>query len=189
MSVEQTTQLIQLILNSVLMSVACAVVLCGLTERHAAIGDRLEDIQPEDRLNTTLDIIRNHPIRRRQLRRLQQRYSISRYSVLTAYYALLFSGLSCFALALRGILDWNWLISVALGVFVFGIAALLVAIGLTLIEIHLSDSVKSISMKDRPPLGEASNIEYLGNPPRIRASSRRPAKKSLNALGQRVKLG
>ena len=188
MSVEQTTQLIQLILNSVLMSVVCALALSGLTVRHAAISDRLEESR-QDELLTNLDLARNHSMSRRQLRRLQQRYSISRYSVLTAYYALFFSGLSCFALALRGILDWNWLISVALGVFVFGIASLLVAVGLTLLEIHLSDFAKQISHGNRPLLDEASHLWRWGKQPRLRSNSRRPIKKSLGAVGQRVKVG
>ena len=179
MSVEQTTQLIQLILNSVLMSVACALVLSGLTVRYAMIGDRLEDSRQDERLNTNFDLTRHHAMTKRQLRRLQQRYSISRYSVLTAYYALLFSTLSCFALAVRGILDWNWLISVALGIFVFGIAALLVAVGLTLIEIHLSG---------RPLLDEVSNPGRLGKQSRLR-SHFHSGRKSLSTLGQRAKVG
>ena len=188
MSVEQTTQLIQLILNSVLMSVACALMLSSLTVRHDAIGDRLEEGRQDDRLKKELDLTRNPALTRRQLQRLQQRYSISRYSVLTAYYALFFSALSCFTLALRGILDWNWLISIALGIFVFGIATLLVAVGLTLIEIHLSDSAKQIH-RNRPLLDEVSNPWRWGKQSRIRSHSRRPVKKSLSALGQRVKAG
>jgi hypothetical protein len=188
MSVEQTTQLIQLILNSILMSVACALVLSGLTVRHAAIGDRLGELS---RLDTTpdreRDFVRSQPIlARKQLRRWQTRHLLSRYSVLVAYYALFFSGLSCFTLALRGILDWNWLISVALAVFVFGIAALLVAVGLTLMEIHLSDS---IAYENRPLRDEASNLWRLGKQPSLRTHSRRPIKKSLGTLGQRIKIG
>jgi hypothetical protein len=184
MSVEQTTQLIQLILNSVLMSVACALVLSGLTVRYAAIGDRLEESRQEDRLTTNLDLTRNHSIlARRQLRRLQQRHSISRYSVLTAYYALFFSGLSCFALAVRGILDWNWLISVALGIFVFGIAALLVAVGLTLVEIHLSDSAQQIPHGNRPMLDQASNLWRWGKQPRLRNPLSSPGQKKLGRMG------
>ena len=189
MSVEQTTQLIQLILNSVLMSVACALMLSSLTVRHDAIGDRLEEGRQDERLKKELDLTRNPALTRRQLQRLQQRYSISRYSVLTAYYALFFSALSCFTLALRGILDWNWLISIALGIFVLGIATLLVAVGLTLIEIHLSDSAKQIPHGNRPLLDEVSNPSRWGKQPRIRSHSRRPVKKSLSALGQRVKAG
>jgi Flp pilus assembly protein TadB len=191
MSVEQTTQLIQLILNSVLMSVACALVLGALTLRHSTISDRLETLsRQDDRVQTDRDRAPSHPmLARKQFRRLQQRHIISRYSVLTAYYALLFSALSCFALAVRGILDWNWLISFALGIFVFGIAALLVAVVLTLLEIHLSDFAKQIPHGNRPSIDDSSNLWHWGKQSRLRASSRRPIKKSLGALGHRVKVG
>lgn len=146
MSVEQTTQLIQLILNSVLMSVACALVLGGLTARHAAIGQQLQAENREDAGSEwpgmTVPGVTQLPrgrSSRKQLHRLRYRYQIARYSVLSAYYALLFSGLSCFALVIRGLLDWNALIPVSLGFFVVGVATLLVAVSLTLIDWHLSD--------------------------------------------------
>jgi hypothetical protein len=182
MSVEQTTQLIQLILNSVLMSVACALVISGLTVRHAKICDRLEELSgQDDLLSTDRDSLRSQPIlARKQLRHWQNRHILSRYSVLTAYYALFFSTASCFALALRSILLWNWLISVALGIFVFGISALLVAVGLTLLEIHLSD---------RPLLDEASRLWHWSKQPTVRSNSRHARKKSLSNLKQRVKAG
>jgi hypothetical protein len=146
MSVEQTTQLIQLILNSVLMSVACALVLGGLTARHAAIGQQLQAGNREDAGSegsgmtmTGATQLPRGRFSRKQLHRLRYRYQIARYSVLSAYYALLFSGLSCFALVVRGLLDWNVLIPVSLGFFVGGVATLLVAVSLTLIDWHLSD--------------------------------------------------
>jgi len=147
MSVEQTTQLIQLILNSVLMSVACALVLGGLTARHAGISQQLQTIQrPEQDLNPeigqpdSLLMFRERvTYLRGQRRRLRYRQQILRYSVLSAYYALFLSVLSCLVLVLRGIMDWNGLIPIALGMFVIGVATLLVAVGLTLIDWHLSD--------------------------------------------------
>lgn len=159
MSVEQTTQLIQLILNSVLMSVACALVLGGLTARHAALGQQLQALnraEPDsglEGLGGTTQLPRSRPSRK-QLLRFRYRYQISRYSVLSAYYALLFSGLSCLSLVLRGIVEWNSLIPVALGLFVIGIATLLVAVGLTLIDWHLSD---------RALLDEAQKFLSFGN--------------------------
>ena len=42
MSVEQTTQLIQLILNSMLMIVACALLLSRITTRQAALEESLQ---------------------------------------------------------------------------------------------------------------------------------------------------
>ncbi|MBF2028151.1 MAG: DUF2721 domain-containing protein [Oscillatoriales cyanobacterium C42_A2020_001] len=158
MSVEQTTQLIQLILNSVLMSVACALVLGGLTARHSAIAEQIQTMRHNEDY-TTLDLTRSRRGQSRsQLRRLQYRYTISRYSVLAAYYALLFSIFSCFTLTVRGMINWNGLIPVALVLFVVGVATLLVSVGLTLVDWHLSD---------RPMLDEARRLLSLGNDERL----------------------
>lgn len=175
MSVEQTSQLIQLILNSVLMSVACALVVGSLTARHGTINDQLQALSRKDeeevrvgRSNSALELSRSRS-QRHQLRRLQYRYQISRYSVIAAYYALLFCIVSCLALTLRGIIQWNVLISLALGLFVLGVATLLLAIGLTLIDWHLGD---------RPLLDEATRLLSFGNGSgrsRLRSGSRRSA--------------
>jgi hypothetical protein len=153
MSVEQTTQLIQLILNSVLMGVVCALVLGGLTARHASLGDEInafnqsrdQDKGPEDRHQVVYQ--------RQQRRSLYNRYRLSRYSVLTAYYALLFAIFSGLMLALRGMLEWDWLIPVALSLFAVGISTLLVSVGLTLVEWHFSN---------RPLLDEAAHLLSMG---------------------------
>lgn len=146
MSVEQTTQLIQLILNSVLMSVACALVLGGLTSRHSTLSNQLQvftrsedDSDAHRRSAEFAEALPRRTYSRTQLRRFQSRYQLSRYSVLAAYYALLFSVFSCFALALRGLLQWNGLITLALSLFVLGVTILLLAIGLTLVDLHLGD--------------------------------------------------
>jgi len=158
MSVEQTTQLIQLILNSVLMSVACALVLGGLTARHSAIAEQLQAWHHSEE-TTALESVRNRRGQSRsQIRRLQYRYTISRYSVVAAYYALLFAIVSCLTLALRGMINWNGLISLALVLFVVGVATLLVSVGLTLVDWHLSD---------RPMLDEARRLLSLGNDERL----------------------
>ncbi|EKQ68259.1 Protein of unknown function (DUF2721) [Leptolyngbyaceae cyanobacterium JSC-12] len=157
MSVEQTTQLIQLILNSVLMSVACALVLGGLTARHSAIAEQLQALHFTEEL--TLEPTRSRRGQsRNQIRRLQYRYTLSRYSVVVAYYALFFAIVSCLTLALRGIINWNGLISLALVLFVVGVATLLVSVGLTLVDWHLSD---------RPMLDEARRLLSMGKDDRL----------------------
>lgn len=169
MSVEQTTQLIQLMLNSVLMGVVCALVLGGLTTRHGALSEEIQALYQADNQEANLDGIRSQALPQRQQRRyLHTRYRIMGYSVLTAYYALLFSILSGFLLALRGLLGWDWLIPVALVLFAIGISTLLVSVGLTLIEWHLSN---------RPLLDEAGNLLGMGRTERYARSrrSRRPA--------------
>lgn len=162
MSVEQTTQLIQLILNSVLMSVACAFILSGLTTRHGTISSQLLAIQRVDQSlpleHWQSDLSANAgrgriTYLRHQLRRLRYRYQITRYSVLSAYYALSLSIFSCLILVLRGMVEWNGLIPIALGAFVLAVATLLVSVGLTLIDWHLSD---------RPLLEETHKLLSFG---------------------------
>ena len=140
MSVEQTTQLIQLILNSVLMSVACAVVLSGLTARYTALSQQLQvhhqtQRHPAPPGPTPLPVAYH----RTALRHLRLRYTLNRYGVLAGYYALFLAVCSCFILTLRGLLNWNSLIPIALGCFVLGMATLLLALGLTLVDWHFSD--------------------------------------------------
>ncbi|MGI0486201.1 DUF2721 domain-containing protein [Pantanalinema rosaneae CENA516] len=158
MSVEQSTQLIQLILNSILISVACALVLGGLTARQAALEERLQllarqyydyaDVEGSagwrsDRLSYV----------KKALRQVQYRCQISHYSVLAVHYALLFSIVSVLILAFRTAISLEWLIPVALACFIFGIAIMLLGVGLTLIDLHLSD---------RPLLEDMRGILNLG---------------------------
>lgn len=170
MSVEQTTQLIQLMLNSVLMGVVCALVLGGLTARHSALSEEIQVLNQAGTQDVNLDGVRSQVLQQRQQRRyFHTRYQILGYSVLTAYYALLFSILSGFLLALRGLLGWDWLIPAALVLFAIGISTLLVAVGLTLIEWHLSN---------HPLLDEVGSLlsgGRTGRYSRSRLGSRRPA--------------
>lgn len=181
MSVEQTTQLIQLILNSVLMGVVCALVLGGLTVRHSALSEEIQALNQAGTQDVNWDGIRSQVLQQRQQRRyLHTRYRIMGYGVLMAYYALLFSILSGFLLALRGLVGWDWLIPVALVVFAIGISTLLVAVSLTLLEWHLSN---------RPLLDEAGNLLSMGKTdrhPRSRSTSRRAALATRSARGHSV---
>jgi hypothetical protein len=172
MSVEQTTQLIQLILNSVLMGVACALVLGGLIARNVSLSEEIQALNQASAQAGSPDA-RGQVLQLRQQRRaLYGRYRLSRYSVMTAYYALLFSIFSGLMLALRGMLDWEWLIPMALALFAVGVSTLLVAVGLTLMEWHFSN---------RPLLDEAANLLSVGKTERTRSrpSTHRPLASSV----------
>jgi uncharacterized BrkB/YihY/UPF0761 family membrane protein len=132
MSVEQTSQLIQLIMNSVLMGVVCALVLNGMSARCAALEEAWRRLDEEER-----EV--RYASRRKLWRRLHQRLQVSHYSVLAGYYALLFSLLSLLLLALRAVLQFDLLVSGAIGLFGIGVTALLLSVGLGLIEMHWSD--------------------------------------------------
>lgn len=182
MSVEQTTQLIQLILNSVLMSVACALVLGGLTARHSTFSAHLQslnrlgsDAASHHAPYSSADLLRGRAYNRTQLRRFQSRYQLSRYSVMAAYYALFFSVLSCFSLALRGLLQWNSLITVAMGLFVLGITVLLLAIGFTLIDLHLGDFSMGEEVKRLLQAEDDSALSPIHSRSRMGRNSQNPS--------------
>ena len=192
MSVEQTTQLIQLILNSVLMSVACALILGGLIARNTALGSQIEalgDRSLDSRSTSLGSKMRSESLpglsHRKRLKQLQHRYQLTRYSVLAAYYALLLSIFSCFTLTLRGILDWIWLIPVSLILFVIGIATLLLAVGLTLIDWHLGDLSLLDESRKLLSLGQDSPIQSHSRSRLLNGCDRKPGKSSR----QRIKAG
>ncbi|UBF24741.1 DUF2721 domain-containing protein [Kovacikia minuta CCNUW1] len=151
MSVEQTTQLIQLILNSVLMTVACGLAVGRLGARHATTEEQLRtanhwfaslleagnEIKSADR-DSPLRDVRLFQVKK-FLRRQQRRYAVTHFSLLAACYALLFSIGSIFVMTLRALINADWLIVVALGLFVVSVAFLLLGIGLTLVDLHSSD--------------------------------------------------
>ena len=151
MSVEQTTQLIQLILNSVLMMVACALLLSRIMLRQTALEEslqaanrqcvellglgqeRLSEGKGSDRLTSRLLQAK------KQLRQLQHRYKVMRYSVLANAYALMCAIASTLSLALRTVINLEWLVPISLGVFVFGVTLLLLGVCLMLIDLHTAD--------------------------------------------------
>jgi hypothetical protein len=142
MSIEQTDQLIQLILNSVVMVAACTFLLGGLLRRHNGIGDRLQQIQHQyfDALSSGAESRTGQMTHlKKQLHRLRHRYRFTHYSVLSVHYALLFLTGSTLLMALRTVLETDMLIRVALALFVVGVAVLLLAIGLTLHDLQFSD--------------------------------------------------
>ncbi|MBE9180697.1 DUF2721 domain-containing protein [Oculatella sp. LEGE 06141] len=141
MSVEQTSQLIQLILNSVLMVTACVMALGSLVMRHAAINDRLKTTHREySELCSDRDIFRSDRLLqlKSQLRQLRQRYRMAYRSVLALHYALLLFVASTFITTLRATLHQDWLIPGGLILFTAGIGLLLVGLGFALMDVHTS---------------------------------------------------
>lgn len=149
MDVAQTSQLIQLILNAVLMTTACGLVLVGLVMRHTALHLRLQNLHQEylDLVAeaTTWSTVRPRTGYREQLtylrmqqHRLRQGCRRSYHSLLATSTALWLLIVSTLLVALRSLLPWQWLIPLSLLPFVAGVAALLVAVGLAGIEFYRS---------------------------------------------------
>ena len=154
MSVEQTTQLIQLILNSVLMTFACILLLNRVSLRQTALEETLQVASRQ-----CLDLLEASDMRgkarndskgadrgtnrilqaKKSLRQLQYRYQVVRYGVLANAYALLCAIASTFALALRTLIDLEWLVPISLGLFMFGVTLLLLGVILVLVDLHTAD--------------------------------------------------
>lgn len=150
MSVEQTTQLIQLILNSMLMMVACALLLSRISLRQTALEEGLQAArQSLERLDLGnehwsegkgVDRSTSRVLQaKKHLRQLQHRYRVVRYSVLANAYALVCAIASTLTLALRTLINLEWLVPISLGLFVFGVTLLLLGVGLMLLDLHTAD--------------------------------------------------
>ncbi|PSB18215.1 DUF2721 domain-containing protein [Phormidesmis priestleyi ULC007] len=142
MSVEQTTQLIQLILNSVLMIVACAFILAGLLLRRSALEYRLQTTSLEycQVLHLAYESQGDRLLLlKKQLRHLQQQVKLAQKGTISIHYAFLVFVASTFTLSLRTVVDATWLITTALALFVVGIGILLLSVTLLLLDLHKSD--------------------------------------------------
>lgn len=126
MPVAQTTQLIQLILNAVLL-LAIAVAWWGLVwMRSSAMSDRLRrlhGIQPQ-------------AVNPRWLSIMRRQYRLSRISVGVMNCVLVELSGSLLGLSLRTLMHADWLVSLAMVLFAGGAAGLLASIGLTLVEFY-----------------------------------------------------
>jgi len=141
MDVEQTTQLIQLILNSVLMVTACVVVLGVLLMRHTAIHGRLRSMNQEYfQLLGDAVVFRGDRLLqvKHQLLQFRNHYSTTYFSLMLVYLALMTFGASTLLLALRTLVNWQWLITLSLTVFMVGMGVLLSGVGLSLVDFCLS---------------------------------------------------
>lgn len=161
MSVEQTTQLIQLVLNSVLMVTACGLVLGGLLVRYSAIESRIQSANTE-----YLSIVDRQGLRgdrpfqmKKQLRQLQQQSKTARLGLLALHYALLVFVASTFALALRTLVNLPWLISTSLILFSAGTGVLLLGVLLVLVNLHQADRPLWEDMKWLLNLGRSGAAE------------------------------
>ncbi len=192
MSVEQTTQLIQLILNSVLLTVACALALGRLGIRQATVEEHLKAASRHysDLLELRGEMEGNGKVlslqsrlnqAKKTLRQLQQRYQVLHQSLLATHYAFLFAVISTFTMTLRSLVNADWLINLAIGLFVVSVSVLLLGVGWTLVEIHHSklplwQEVEGMLSLDRPvrPNPQAKMARATSRRARYRSLESRP---------------
>lgn len=139
MSVHQTSQLIQLILNSALMITVCVGLMGGLWLRHGAIANQLRYLKSQI-LKFANSSNGSGPEQLIQLRHerfhLQRRYRLIHNSTLVIHYALLVFIASLFALALRTLVNLSWLIPIALFLFIVGAGGVLVSVAFSLMDFY-----------------------------------------------------
>lgn len=162
MSIEQTSQLISLILNSVLMTLLSAIMLGGAWLRQNGLCLQLQQIQKQyRRLSHQKTAEVNSPLRfameetglvpskdqlKRSLRQVRERrarlagqYRWSYTGMLLLHAVLLVFGTSLLALALRSFLPIDGLISTALFLFALGVTGLIAGASCILVDLSQGD--------------------------------------------------
>jgi len=142
MDVEMVAKNIQLIIAPVVMISSCALLLTGLLGRYAAVNDRLRAMARErlDLWHSGTDgdgfkTERLHQIDQ-QIPDLLRRHRMIHHSVLSVYSATLVFIVSMFVLAVGAGTQASWAATAVLVVFLAGLAALLLGIGLAALEIR-----------------------------------------------------
>jgi len=149
MSIDDTTQLIQLILNSVLMLLACAFVLGGLLLRRSVIENRLQITNVEYfQILERFDQSNRLSMLQKQLRYLQQRIKSANNGILVMSYALILFVASTLTLAIRTVLSAEWLVMGSMALFVAGTAILLFSVAIVLVDLHHCDRPFWQEMRD-----------------------------------------
>ncbi len=139
MTVEQTTQLIALILNSALMVLLSGLLWGAAWYRQQSLMTRLQETQRSQQLL----FVNARPNRESQLHHLRQQrqrqrrqFRLAYISMVTLHYTLAMLMLSILLLGLRMLIFSNALISLAILLFVIGSAGLLIGVLLLLADVH-----------------------------------------------------
>lgn len=161
MSIEQTNQLILLILNSVLTTLLSAALLGGAWLRQNMLAQQLSQVRRHYQQMTHQQITHSSATAaataslaeldkdqrkarlkrvRDQRQRLSNQYFWSHIGTLILHVTLLAFSVSLFALALRSLLSFDGLISAALILFTLGTAGLLAGSGCILIDLIQGNS-------------------------------------------------
>jgi hypothetical protein len=149
MNVDQTNQLIQLILNSLLLGLCCGGMVIMTSVRWRMAGDRLQGRADQWGYDHGLAGSSYWTKLYRQRRRLRRQYRIERLSHVTAHYSLTWAILSALVVSMRSLLNWNGLIWISLVCFVISTGLLLASVLGVLAAIH--GVGESALCGDRPP--------------------------------------
>jgi hypothetical protein len=144
MNVEQTTQLIQLILNSALMVVASAILLGGTLLRQGQLRPSLEPRDPDD--------LRAEPRAEHRTAKslIKRQASFTQRSTLMMAYASGGFIMSMLILVIRTFIEYNGLIPFSLALFCLSTAALLTGVIMLLFSLHLPSRRAKPEVEEQP---------------------------------------
>lgn len=134
MSIEQTSQLIQLLLNSVLTVIACSMVLMGLVNRQTAIALQLQTLRSIRRERRDRPSSAERMAQRQRLARLHRQQRTCQTSSFVAHWALALLLANLLVLSLRTVWNQSGLIHASFFLFIGGVALLLITTGLVLLD-------------------------------------------------------
>ena len=153
MSIQTVAGTIQIIIAPVVMITACAILLGGMQAQFAAINDRLrararERLEllrtPDWGLSNVASLVGVYAIERlreidAQMPRLLRRHQLVHNAVLTLYCAVLVFVLTMFIIAVAAAQHSSGMATLALVVFLIGIATVLVGVAVMAVEIRRSN--------------------------------------------------
>ena len=152
MSIAQTSQLLQLVLNSAVMMVIALLWWGVVSFRLNMASNHLQRLRRQYR---QARLIEGGQYLRSQLRQhrhdLSVRYRLTRHSTLIMHNVLLALMASLFLLSLRALVNSNFLITAALFLFVLGAAGILLSVALALMEFYQLN----VLMEQAPTWNEA----------------------------------
>ena len=148
MSAEMVARTIQLIIAPVVMVTTCSIMLGGLLGHYATVNDRLRAMSRERlyllRMARTKAAAADPIALERldeidsQVPELLRRHKLVRDAVLAVYCAILVFVADMFVIAVSAVVDYPWIASLVLIVFLTGTAALLLGVLLMAREIRSS---------------------------------------------------
>lgn len=183
MTVEQTSQLIQLILNSALMVVVCGLVLLGMLVRQGTLQQQLHWVNREYReqlMGTAILQGDRFQYLKNQQQELRRHYRQAQAGILIAYSALLLLLMSSFMLALRTLWNQDWLIPASMVMFGVGNGVLVLSVGMAIFEIRSASNSL---------LGELRDWVQWRDPEGIRPRLALPERRSRPMSEKRVNFG
>lgn len=145
MDVEQTSQLIQLILNTLLLSVVSIGLVAVTTLRVQLVIVHLQSIQDGRCLDDRLGYPHYLEYWSQKRRSLRRRYRVERLGQLMAHYSFLLAVLSALVVSMRSLMNWNALINASLVCFVVSLALLLGSVFCLLLALCQSATLPTLS--------------------------------------------